>query len=198
MPGEGQLKYCRICKNRVLDINQGIICGLTNKPADFTITCNLFIEDPERKTFQEKNEKELQLEKMIAGQGKRFVNYLIDLVCFYIFTMIFELFMGILGGLIFPDLLSLFDGRNTLVNYLVALGSGMIYYTILEYATGRTLAKYITGTKVVDEEGNKPGLRTLMLRSLCRFIPFEPVSFLFNPGSGWHDRLSKTKVINIK
>jgi len=37
----------------------------------------------------------------------------------------------------------------------------------------------------------------IVIRSLCRFIPLEAFSFLFNDGSGWHDTISSTKVINI-
>ena len=73
----------------------------------------------------------------------------------------------------------------------------MIYYTTLEYTTGRTIAKHITKTKVVDENGKKPNFQAILIRSLCRFIPFEPLSFLGEDKRGWHDKLSKTKVIEI-
>jgi len=32
-------------------------------------------------------------------------------------------------------------------------------------------------------------------RTLCRYIPFEPFSFLGNKPIGWHDSLSKTLVV---
>lgn len=48
---------------------------------------------------------------------------------------------------------------------------------------------------VVNKFGDKPDFKTVLIRSLCRNIPFEAFSFL-NPGnSGWQDALSKTKVI---
>jgi len=32
---EAQLEFCKICKNQRFDFNQGLICGLTDKPANF-------------------------------------------------------------------------------------------------------------------------------------------------------------------
>jgi len=73
----------------------------------------------------------------------------------------------------------------------------MVYYSSFEVLTGRTIAKFITGTKVIDENGKTPDFGTIMLRSLCRFIPFEPFSFLGNERIRWHNRLSKTRVVNV-
>jgi len=39
-----QLKYCKRCQNKLFDPNQGIICALTNKPAEFKNTCPDFLE----------------------------------------------------------------------------------------------------------------------------------------------------------
>jgi len=33
-------------------------------------------------------------------------------------------------------------------------------------------------------------------RTLCRLIPFDALSFLFNDSVGWHDTLSKTRIVN--
>ena len=63
---------------------------------------------------------------------------------------------------------------------LLGFISGMIFYSTFEATTGRTLAKYITKTKVVNKDGGKPSVETILIRSLCRFIPFEPLSFLWS------------------
>ena len=68
------------------------------------------------------------------------------------------------------------------------------YYTVLEGFTGRTLGKFITRTYVVTAEGLKPGFLTILGRTLCRFIPFEALTFLFS-SVGFHDRLSHTRVV---
>lgn len=105
--------------------------------------------------------------------------------------------MGIAVALISPQSLSMFDETNKLAEYIMGFFICMFYYSILEASTGRSIAKYITKTKVVNYKGETPDFGTILLRTLCRFIPFEPFSFLGSDASGWHDTLSKTKVINV-
>lgn len=68
-----------------------------------------------------------------------------------------------------------------------------LYYFILEYTFKTTIGKLYTGTKVVSQDGTVT--HTIFIRTLCRLIPFEPFSFLFGI-QGWHDRFSKTIVID--
>jgi GNAT superfamily N-acetyltransferase/uncharacterized RDD family membrane protein YckC len=70
------------------------------------------------------------------------------------------------------------------------------YYTLFEFLFSRSLAKYITGTLIVDYRGEKPDFMAFVLRSLSRFIPFESISFLWPFGRGWHDMISKTYVVD--
>ncbi len=71
------------------------------------------------------------------------------------------------------------------------------YYVFFEALTGRTPAKYITRTRVVDVFGGKPRFTQILGRSAARFIPLEPFSCLGTPCRGWHDSLSKTRVVRI-
>lgn len=68
-----------------------------------------------------------------------------------------------------------------------------IYHFLFEYFFSRTPGKFITNTKVVDEDGNKPSTKILLIRNLCRLIPLDNLSFLI--GDGWHDEFSRTEVI---
>lgn len=43
---------------------------------------------------------------------------------------------------------------------------------------GRSIGKFITGTKVVTLEGEIPTANVFLKRSFCRIIPFEAFSFL--------------------
>jgi uncharacterized RDD family membrane protein YckC len=70
------------------------------------------------------------------------------------------------------------------------------YYLVFEGLWGRTPGKWVCGTRVVDEDGRKPAFGTVVKRTLCRFIPFEPFSFLGE--RGWHDSISKTRVIRAR
>lgn len=191
-----QLEFCRICKNQKFDSKQGIICGLTGSQAEFEILCDSFIEDSKLKIKNELRLKENEILNKSASQGKRFVNYILDLLSLYIFSYIYGIVLGIIIAIIDPELLSIFEEGNLLLQYFIGFVFAMIYFTSFEAATGRTLAKFITKTKVVDKNGKKPGFNTILIRSLCRFIPFEAFSFLGSEASGWHDTLSDTRVIN--
>lgn len=75
--------------------------------------------------------------------------------------------------------------------YIIAM---FVYYPFFEGILGATPAKYLTSTKVADAYGNKPGMGTIFVRTLCRLIPFDAISFF---GSrGWHDSLSNTYVLD--
>ena len=188
MKREEHLKFCKICEEQKFDPKQGIICGLTNQPADFEESCDSFKEDPKRKQY----EAESEIYKKTVGKGARFVNNLIDgipiaVLCNFIGSYFIE-------SLVLESSNTYYE--NVLIYaYPLFIIISLIYYVTFETLTGRTLGKFITGTKVVDKNGEKPKFLTILIRTLCRFIPFEAFSFLGAGATGWHDQLSKTEVI---
>ncbi len=67
----------------------------------------------------------------------------------------------------------------------------------MEYFTkGKTIGKYITGSRVVSTDGTDPSFNQYLIRNIARLVPFEPFSFFTE--DGWHDRWSDTRVINMK
>jgi uncharacterized RDD family membrane protein YckC len=120
----------------------------------------------------------------LANRGKRLVNYIVDSLIVAVLTMPAAELISNFG----IDI----DNKENL--YLIIAITSFLYYTIFEATAGITLGKRITGTKVVDEYGEKPSLLTILLRSLFRFIPLYFISFLFSE-VGWHDSLSKTRVV---
>lgn len=181
----------------MFDMKQGIICNLTNQPADFEGNCISYFEDTELKQKVESTKIQKEIINKTASQGKRLTNYLIDSIFLLIFMFIFGTILGLMLAIFSPSTLYTFKDDNKLRDYLIAFILGMIYYSILEATTGKTIAKYITKTKVVNVDGEKPNFGTILLRSLCRFIPFEAFSFLVSDGSGWHDKLTNTRVVEI-
>lgn len=141
-------------------------------------------------------------EDLISSRRIRFLNYLID----YIFTYAASTVLG----LIVPELVKVLDsvGLTGFGFWIFNAGSWTIiflsvlmitaYYVVAEGVFGSTVGKFITGTVVVDENGNKPGWGIILKRSLCRLIPFEIFSFLGSPSRGWHDSISNTYVVNKK
>lgn len=57
-----RLKFCKKCVHKKNDLRQGIICGLTNKKADFKDFCKDFKEDTDR-IKKEKERKDYEIEQ---------------------------------------------------------------------------------------------------------------------------------------
>lgn len=192
MNREEQLKFCRICEHNKFDKQQGIICGITQSRATFEGTCHSFVEDSFLKAAQNAKEIKQQPFDDIASGGKRFANFIIDRIVLYLFSMLF----GVILAFVSPSVLYLFETDNFMLNYLLGFIIAFIFYSSLEASSGRTVGKLITKTKVIDEYGNTPSYGKILLRTLCRFIPFDAFSFLGSTAEGWHDTLSNTRVVN--
>lgn len=198
MTRDEQLTFCKVCKNQGFDPRIGIICSITDRVADFNESCKNYEEDF---SLVLKNDKALNSKVQsinTANVGQRFLNYLIDSIFSFLFIMIYTFFLGIILAIIAPTFVQSIDENNMLFVYTVAISGVLIYYILFEFTLGRTPAKYFTGTRVVDEDGNVPSFSKILLRTICRLIPFEAFSFLGDNAIGWHDTLSKTRVVNIK
>lgn len=124
-----------------------------------------------------------------AGAGKRFVNLLVDTIVFYILVMLSAVFYVIITQQ---------AEMGNFTAYFMSFSIMIFYYTIIEGLTGKSIAKFITKTKVVNIDFSKPDIGTIFIRSLCRIIPFEPFSYLGSDARGWHDTITKTYVIDEK
>ena len=133
-----------------------------------------------------------------ASSGKRFANYLIDLVSYYILAIV----IGVLIGVVFnppddaPYLQPAVTAEHKLLEYVLGFVMILSYYTLSEYFfAGKTLGKWITKTRAVTIYDERLDFKTALGRSFCRLIPFEAFSFLGDSPTGWHDRFSGTKVV---
>lgn len=204
MTREQHLSYCKVCTNRAFDAQLGIICKLTGRHADFQETCPSFNLEasaiaPSDNPYEFQTMQNMDLKK--ASAGKRFINYLIDSVVYYILVLLSGIIAAIVVGLIAPEELAVLDeesGSFNLISYLFAFMIMIGYYTFMESVFGVTIGKLITGTRVVTKEGKTPGSKTIFLRSLARLIPFEAFTFLGDEARGWHDTLTNTWVVNKK
>jgi len=140
-------------------------------------------------------EFEQEINLVPASSGQRLVNFIVDMLLFNCLSA----GVGIVIGLMLAasnatgeqvdtesDAMQLFFSILTLILALA-------YYTLFEGAKGRTPGKMATGTIVVKENGNPITYKDALLRSLCRFVPFEFISILF--GRPWHDTWTKTMVV---
>lgn len=71
------------------------------------------------------------------------------------------------------------------------------YYLLMETYFQKTIGKFFTGTRVVTLQMGEPYISDIFVRTLCRLIPLDQLSFLFF-NNGFHDRFSKTMVIKDK
>jgi uncharacterized RDD family membrane protein YckC len=124
---------------------------------------------------------ETNLENYTASMGRRFANYLIDTVVIIVLAIIVAVFAG--------------GYDNPLLIDAYVIGIQLIYFVVCESAFGQTLGKVITKTEVLTLDGARPPVLTIVGRTLCRYIPFEPFSLL-GGGPGWHDTISKTRVVD--
>jgi uncharacterized RDD family membrane protein YckC len=192
-----ELETCKKCANQRLDANGEIICRLTNKEPDFRGPCIFYESVPGSESFFEEFESEVYLQS--AGNWKRLANYIVELIFMYIIS---ASALYVFGLVLKTDDMTNYLGDNRLVSllltYVVRVVWYVTYYSMIEYFTGgRSIGKYMTGTKVITLDGDKPDFKTCLIRSLCRYIPFEVFSFFGSTDAGWHDSMSKTRVVII-
>lgn len=136
-------------------------------------------------------------EEIIASNGKRFANVVIDYVARLGLTFVIGMIAAMIGVLTGNEEILIFFQNITRIQELtIGLVVLLLYYNVFEIFFGTTIGKLMTKTVVVDEYGEKPAANAILIRSLCRLIPFEVFSFFGTPCIGWHDSLSKTYVVN--
>jgi len=127
----------------------------------------------------------------IASQGKRFLNLIIDTFGYYALSFVAGFVMALTGTE------TILDGVGGLLFGVVV---NLVYFVTQEAVFGRTLGKLVTGTKVVNLDGQSPSFGQVVGRTFARIIPFEAFSFFGGKGYpvGWHDSLSKTRVVTTR
>jgi len=126
-----------------------------------------------------------------ASPGQRFLHLFIDI---YLCLLIFSPFMSVFGTKWLEVVTSVMGERGAI--FVCYLFSSLIYFTFFELIFGATPAKFLTETRVVDLNNQKPGTKAVIFRTLSRHIPFDAFSFIVT--NGWHDNLSDTTVVREK
>ena len=137
---------------------------------------------------------------LYASKGQRFGNLIID----YIMQTVIGAIVGVVIALYInlTNDYELYDwffvDEARWKDYALGIVILLIYFIVIESLTAHSIGKYITKTKVVMEDGTKPKIADIVIRTLCRVIPFEQFSFLGEEGRGWHDSMSDTYVVDEK
>lgn len=138
-----------------------------------------------------------------VGYGLRFGNFIADTVVIFILSLVLAFVLSylviVVGWVDAENVIAWSESTDleTLaVRQLIGLALSLAVYTFFEGATkGRTVGKFITGTVAVRMDGSSITWRDAFLRSLCRFIPFEPFSTFADNGP-WHDQFTNTRVVH--
>lgn len=136
---------------------------------------------------------------LYATTGQRFVNLIIDRIITYALLFIVGILSALIGELTgIYSITTWMENISSFEDILITTLFLLFYYCVTEVFLGRTIAKYLTKTMVVMEDGSRPDSQTMLKRSLCRLIPFDPLTFLSSPCRGWHDSISDTYVVQKK
>lgn len=116
---------------------------------------------------------------------KRIYAYLIDMIVISVPLYIFMF--------AFWEKFTTATPNNFLINALIIqFLPFLIYFFISEAFFEKTIGKKIMNLKVVAENNR---FVSVLIRTICRLIPFDLVTFIFFKDQLLHDYLSKTKVI---
>ena len=139
-----------------------------------------------------------------ANLLKRFINYFIDIITFsFVLTVLLVTLAPV-----FPWAQTLVYNLTKkpeaigLINQLsVSLIYGLYMSAMETILKGKTIGKYITGTRAVTENGSPTDPQTAFTRGLIRMIPFEQLSILVTvllstPPRAWHDVWSGSIVVD--
>jgi uncharacterized RDD family membrane protein YckC len=125
----------------------------------------------------------------------RFVNYIIDLLSFYALVIILLLIVAL--SAYSSSLFIAIDKMTDLMDFVVLHILYGFYMLIVEgLFKGKTLGKFITGTRVVHQHSTSFSWNDALKRGVMRMIPLEYITGCV--GSPFHDQWTETRVIKEK
>lgn len=129
-----------------------------------------------------------------ASKKKRFLNYFIDSAIYLTLNFLLILYIKTSSSIIGDYLFSNFSDGLSIIFIPVLIY--ILYYTLTEYKYGQTIGKMITNTKVITKSGGKITFSHALVRSICRAMPFDSLTYIGSKSIGFHDQVSGTLVIN--
>ncbi len=120
----------------------------------------------------------------IAKPATRFLTYLIDIIVYYAISFGLGMIAGMGAG-----------EEVSAIASILSLATFFLYYVIMEAAFGKTVGKMVMKTRVVDTNGGAASAGAVILRTICRIVPFEAFSVWMDGNVMWHDKWASTRVI---
>ena len=99
----------------------------------------------EENTLLDSNLEDTPVNYDYASSGLRFANYVVDQIVLYILSGAAGVVLGIMSPSVVED-----EAGLNIISILIALGVSLAYYTLMEGSSGKTVGKYVTGTRSPD------------------------------------------------
>src|ERR1035437_3059242 len=117
-----------------------------------------------------KDVKQKEFDSRIVRSYIRFYHFIFDSIAilFFVFILlkVLDIFIDSPTKMI----------TNIIVSF-ISLITFFTYYIVLEYKYKKTIAKFITKTKVVKDNNQILKLTDILIRTICRLIPFDRFSY---------------------
>jgi uncharacterized RDD family membrane protein YckC len=131
-----------------------------------------------------------------ADTGKRLVNYILDVLSFYVLVFLFGVFMAIVSpasaNTLFVD-----NSLSPIADRILTFVCYAFYMSIMEAVfKGKSLGKLITKTRAVNLDGSRISTAAAFARGFSRAVPFCVLSAFGTPCHPWQDRWTNTMVID--
>ena len=143
-----------------------------------------------KKELTEKETEKKEFDSSKVSSWIRLIHFIVDIIGFFVTALVLSLIVDLFIS-------SPSEAHIELVGSILFLISFIVYYVFMEYTFQKTIGKFLTKTIVVMQDGSKPLLSDILVRTLCRLIPLDQFSYLFTK-NGFHDRLSRTTVVKDK
>lgn len=132
-----------------------------------------------------------------ASHSLRLANYFIDFIFFYLLVFIIARVIDIENPISLSALKDN-DPDSFLQNFITLVSYGLYMFLMEAILRGRSIGKFITGTKAVNFDGSPITSKTALFRGLSRIVPLDSFSALGSSCFPWHDAWAKTYVIDLK
>lgn len=149
---------------------------------------------PSEQSIIDVNVSQVEGRPPLASKGKRILTYLIDKGIEFGIAIIIGAYLGFVMEQEKLDKLV----EDKLFEYGLGYAISLSYYLLLEASCGRTIGKFVTGTKVLADNYRSPSFGQIFGRTFCRFVPFEIFSILSSSGKMWHDDWSNTITVDVR
>lgn len=134
-----------------------------------------------------KKEEQVSFQSAKVSSLNRFLHFVIDTTAIMFITLVLETIVAYA----IPPTVAIPWSR---VAVLILFSVFFLYYTLWESIAQKTLGKVLTRSIVVMENGAKPTSTEIVIRTLCRLIPLDGLTYLYSK-DGFHDRLSHSSVV---